>query len=446
MAATSPSRLLKICALSVVVTLCSGSYVITTPRKWISGEDAQVCAFIVNNTSPVHFFTVALKSRRYPEELTGPITLIKIPEGKTELCERLVVDGVSSQELWFEVRGYLGGKEVHHRKPISLVSRVMKTFIQTDKYIYKPGQDVQFRILTVIGPYLNVSTDKYLEVWVETPSGSRVAQWTDVQNPGLVQLSMKLTDEPQEGSYKILVRAHSDEEPVTRTFKVEEYVLPRFDATLTTPNYLLRSHTKFNITVCATYTYGQPVKGNLTLEITKQGRKKSRTTDIIEDKIFGCKDIEILAASPETNVKFLYGKILYVNATVVENGTGEVFNVYKKITIHNTAIIFINVGKEDFLKPYLPFTGQVKVAFPDGSPAGGRRMEVCVQTCCKNISTSPAGILEFIFQNDNGDNVKVVFIHKLGQVINTQLNLAQSIQVFDGPHLAQREDTRHISQ
>ena len=54
------------------------------------------------------------------------------------------------------------------------------TFIQTDKPIYKPGQTVRFRILSIetdLKPKLGIIS----EVWIENPSGIRMAQWLNVE-------------------------------------------------------------------------------------------------------------------------------------------------------------------------------------------------------------------------------------------------------------------------
>lgn len=407
MAATSPSWLLKIITLSVIATLCFGNYVITTPRKWISGEVAQVCVFTLNNTATENTITVAVKSSNNDQEYLVPNRVIQIPPGKSELCDKVLVPALTSNEGQLEVTGSLGGKKIHHKKTISLVKTVTKTFIQTDKFMYKPDQDVNFRILTVVGPLLKISTDKYPLVWIETPSGSRIAQWTEVDNSGLVQQSMKLSDEPEQGTYKIHVHPPKGENAVIKTFKVEEYVLPRFEVTVKPPNYLLGSDPKFNLTVCAKYTYGQPVRGNFILKVDNGGWGSGKTTYVTEGQVFGCKDLEILAESVQLNGEHFHAYNLDVAATVVEDGTGEEFKADVRVTVHRNAITYTYVGKEDFVKPNLPFTGRVKATFPDGSPAGGSRMQVCAGGQCKSLLTSPRGIVEFIYQNATGNHVTI---------------------------------------
>ncbi|XP_069952469.1 alpha-2-macroglobulin-like [Cherax quadricarinatus] len=395
MTATSPSLLLKISVISVITTLCFGNYVITTPRKWTSGETVQVCSFILNSTSTENSITVAVTSVDGSEHLI-PNRVIQIPEGKTELCEKVFVPPLRRDKGLLEITGSLGGKQVQYKKDILLVYKVAKTFVQTDKFLYKPNQDVRFRILTVVGPFLKISTDKYPLIWVETPSGSRIAQWRDVNNTGLIHQSFILSDEPEEGTYKIHVNPPNGEAAEVRTFKVEEYVLPRFDVTLEPPNYILGTDKKFKFTVCARYTYGQPVKGNVMLKVDNGGWGSSKIIHTVNEQIFGCKDIEVLAEAVDLNGEDYIVQSLAVTATVVEEGTEQELQKELKVDIHRTVLSFTSTGKEEFQKPNLPFTGQVRVTFPDGSPAGGKLMEVCAEGKCKNITTSSNGVLDFI--------------------------------------------------
>ncbi|KAG7163965.1 Alpha-2-macroglobulin-like 5, partial [Homarus americanus] len=301
-----------------------GHYIVTTPRKWTPGETVQVCVFTFNSTSPDNVITAGVTNKRGDKSIV-PTRTISLPPGKTELCDRVIVPVMKRNRGFLKITGHLGGKNVSYEKKIKFANPIVKTFIQTDKFLYKPEQDVQFRVLTLMGPFLKVSTDKYPHVWVENPSGSRIAQWTDVDNrAGLIHLSLRLTDEPEEGTYMIHASPPGNGKPVIRTFKVEAYVLPRFQVTVTPPSYILGSDEKFNVTVCAKYTYGQPVKGNVTLNIKSQN---NRRRDVLK-------------------------------------------------------------LRSDFMA--------VKATFPDGSPAGGEPMTVCVSTTCKTILTPSDGILEFI--------------------------------------------------
>ena len=67
------------------------------------------------------------------------------------------------------------------------------------------------------------------------------------------------------GDWIIVVEAlgHKHE----KGFSVAEYVLPTFDVEIALPSYATRSKSDVMATIKAVYTYGKPVKGDLTLTV-----------------------------------------------------------------------------------------------------------------------------------------------------------------------------------
>lgn len=88
----------------------------------------------------------------------------------TELCESVLVTSGGHTEGQLHITGTLAGKYFRHQQRIVFANTITKTFIQTDKFLYLPGQEVEFRILTVTGPFVKVSVDKvctYLTVRIQ---------------------------------------------------------------------------------------------------------------------------------------------------------------------------------------------------------------------------------------------------------------------------------------
>lgn len=79
---------------------------------------------------------------------------------KTEHCDKLTLPVLRLKKGRIKLSGHVGGKKINHWKKVIFAGQVTKTFVQTDKYLYKPGQDVQFRILTLSGPFLKISTNQ----------------------------------------------------------------------------------------------------------------------------------------------------------------------------------------------------------------------------------------------------------------------------------------------
>ncbi|XP_063614248.1 ovostatin-like, partial [Penaeus indicus] len=252
----SPAMLSCVAFALLCISLCNGAYYITTPRQWQAGEENQVCVYVPNPASPEGSVTLSMTSRSYRSGERVNNTLlaghtIQIPAGKTEKCVDINLEPADDYGGDLHLIGKVGGADLNETRNIRLRRSYNLTFIQTDKYLYQPGQEVKFRALTVYGSKAQVAMEPYPEIWVTTPSRTRIAQWKNVTTSvGLVHLAFQLTDESEEGSYTIHIRG-PDGRMNTNRFKVEEYVLPRFEVKMTPPKYVLASDETFVFTVCA---------------------------------------------------------------------------------------------------------------------------------------------------------------------------------------------------
>ncbi|XP_040322837.1 pregnancy zone protein-like, partial [Herpailurus yagouaroundi] len=122
-------------------------------------------------------------------------------------------------------------------------------FVQTDKPIYKPGQTVKFRIVSVDENFHPLNELIPL-VYLEDPKGNRVGQWQGVKlESGLQQLAFPLSSEPIQGSYKVVAQKESGKR-IEHSFTVEEFVLPKFEVKVQVPKIISILDEKVNITVC----------------------------------------------------------------------------------------------------------------------------------------------------------------------------------------------------
>ncbi|XP_068236210.1 alpha-1-inhibitor 3-like [Palaemon carinicauda] len=399
--------------LSIICCLCLqatyGGYLITTPREVTVGSKTQFCIFVTDPDAPEGSVDVSFGedySRISTTAINPPIIKdnIKVPAGKAEFCHDLDVSNSDFYQGSFNVTGTLSGKDLNHTGRIRIRSSSTKrVFIQTDKHQYQPGDKVQFRLLTVTGPILNVSTNNYPEVWIETPSKTRIAQWLDVDNSqGIVHLSMDLVDEPEEGFYHIRLKT-SEGNSKTQNFKVGEYVLPRFEVTIKTPSYVLSTDASFNFSVCATYTFGQPVKGNLTVEFNNGQSQLCRTEFTRIQIITGCHDFEFTTEE----MKVIDCSVHYMPLVVTfeEEGTGIRMSEFSSVSITREPITLNPVYIDKYMKPNLPFTAKVRAEYPDGAPASGLQLEVCAAGKCNNMTTAADGIVTAVLPNYKSNRI-----------------------------------------
>uniref|UniRef100_A0A8D2P4P5 Ovostatin n=1 Tax=Zosterops lateralis melanops TaxID=1220523 RepID=A0A8D2P4P5_ZOSLA len=141
--------------------------------------------------------------------------------------------------------------DLAERRSVAIQNVDGAVFVQTDKPLYKPGQ-------------------KGFATFFQDPEQNKIFQWLEVTSKrGIVQLSFPLIPEPILGSYQITVETKSGEKEY-HFFRVEEYVLPKFEVTTTGPKSISFFDEEVRVNVCASYTYGQPVQGNAQINVCQQ--------------------------------------------------------------------------------------------------------------------------------------------------------------------------------
>ncbi|KAG7156138.1 Pregnancy zone protein-like 4, partial [Homarus americanus] len=365
---------------------------ITTPRQWTAGEELQLCVMVYDTNAPQGSIQVMASELKPKHRYSGEMALrvipkldFPVPAGKTELCKVMHIPGEVEGSVLFHVFGQLCGEAIYRHMKVDIVSRESKTFIQTDKFHYRPGQMVQFRVLTIDGPTLEVSNTTYPEIWITTPTNTRIAQWRNVVNiAGLIHLSFTLVDEPEMGRYTIHVKMPNN---VTQHqhLEVKDYVLPRFEVTIIAPPILLKINPSFTLTVCAKYTFGQPVKGTVALRINSSSKCNTFNTA----QISGCR--EIVVSTKDLFKGECYVHTLTINATVEEEGTGVRINSEVKTEVDDRLFTFKILSRDNYMKPNLPFTFKARAERPDGSGAVGEPVEVCCGKLCYNRTVTHDG-------------------------------------------------------
>ncbi|NXN41121.1 A2MG protein, partial [Rhinoptilus africanus] len=151
--------------------------------------------------------------------------------------------------------------EFRSRKSVLVQNSESLVFVQTDKPIYKPGQTVLFRI---------VSLDKDFRPLNEVdPKKNRLYQWTKAElKGGLIQLFFNLSSEPMQGTYAVVAQKASGK-TIHHPFSVEEYVLPKFEVTVKMPKVITILDEKLQVTVCGLYTFGKPVPGLVSFRVCR---------------------------------------------------------------------------------------------------------------------------------------------------------------------------------
>uniref|UniRef100_A0A8C0VKH5 CD109 molecule n=1 Tax=Cyanistes caeruleus TaxID=156563 RepID=A0A8C0VKH5_CYACU len=192
--------------------------------------------------------------------------LFKLPLNSASGNYELLVEGRAGGQLIFS-----------NRTSLMYVSKSTSVFIQTDKAMYKPGQDVLFRIVTVypdLKPY-RVS----LNIYIRDPRKKLIQQWLMEEGDlGVVSKKFQLSMSPPLGDWSIEVELNVMN---LMLLVILFLVLPKFDVMITTPLYYSLRDEDVTGVVSAKYTYGKPVKGTVTitcLSVSYWTNKRNITT------------------------------------------------------------------------------------------------------------------------------------------------------------------------
>ncbi|KAM9230694.1 ovostatin-like [Dugong dugon] len=265
---------------------------------------------------------------------------------------------------------------LQERRSVAIQAKRDMVFVQTDKPIYKPGQRVRFRIVS-LNNSLKPVEQKYPEISLKDPDGNRIQQWNnEASSGGLVQLSFPLISEPILGRYGIYVETLSGEKTY-EFFSVEEYVLPKFEMTVDAPENVLVVDPVVKVNVCASYTYGKPVEGEVKLTVCREAPYRSRFCRLPINSL--CKNFTTQlgkagCASHLVNTSAFelhregYQNHLEVHALVTELGTGVQLTDTKYIFIDSAMVRIQFQNMDTVYKQGIPYFGQIKLLHPDNTP------------------------------------------------------------------------------
>ncbi|XP_013882149.1 alpha-2-macroglobulin [Austrofundulus limnaeus] len=419
-------------------------YMVTIPAVLEAGAETKFCVSLLE-PGEMMAMTITLRSQEKNTTLYEKSSSTEFHD-----CIQFQVPLVTNEDVQtFEVE--VRGNTFHsvEARKVMIKAYKPKTFIQTDKPIYLPGQTVHFRVVT-LDSKLRLANELYNIIEVEDPLNNRIGQWlNETSNSKILQLSYSLNSEARDGSYEIIVSV--GERKTYHSFKVEKYVLPKFSATVNVKDEISIGSEEFDAEVCAKYTYGQPVPGSITVkacrpimhyyfgpqarspdedEITEPCDTKTKETDNT-----GCATFEFkMSAFTRIDNKILQDQ-LYISATVEEEGTGVSHSQMNKIRISYVigSISFVDTPK--LYEQGKNVEGKVKAVHYNDTPIahmpihlfkGERWSAQLVQ----NLTTDINGIATFSLSTDtfSGD------VH---------LHLSKTPTLEFPPYRASHYDTAH---
>ncbi|XP_015250542.1 PREDICTED: pregnancy zone protein-like [Cyprinodon variegatus] len=207
------------------------SYAVTVSSRLTGGKQDTMCAIVQNPTEGL-----SLNITLTVDSIQNVILEKTISEDFTN-CFKFQVPAVLSRTI-AKVEITLQGKGASLSKKTEVVIEPpgFIHIVQTDKPIYKPGQVVKFRIVSLDDNFLPVNR-VYTEVVLKDPNSNRIAQWLNQEiNKGILDLSHPSIPEAAEGTYTITAVMADGE--ISHIFEIKEYVLPKFEVKVEMPSVI----------------------------------------------------------------------------------------------------------------------------------------------------------------------------------------------------------------
>uniref|UniRef100_A0A3Q2EDE8 Macroglobulin domain-containing protein n=1 Tax=Cyprinodon variegatus TaxID=28743 RepID=A0A3Q2EDE8_CYPVA len=359
-------------------------YLVTAPSVFRAGVEESVSVTIFNAKAETRVqVQLSVKGQTVAHSHSsvydkGTIKL-KVPSG---LRGQALLTVWGNRQL--TERGYI----FHNYTTITLESKGSAVFIQTDKPIYKPKHKVLINVYTVT-PDMRPINEKVM-VYL-----SLIKFKTSLFPPitGIVNMSFPLSDQPVFGEWLVFVEVQG--QTYNKSFEVQKYVMPKFELVIVPPPYIRDLSSCEQASVTARYTFGKPVTGKLTVNMTVNGvgyyRHEMGQPVIKTMEIKGSANFSLCVRDmmPLDVADHFRGTVsIWASVTSIDGSRQTTFD--DSTAVHKQ-LIDIKYSKDTHkqFKPGLPYKGKIEVTYPDGSPADGVTVRVKAELTPKdNIYTS----------------------------------------------------------
>ncbi|XP_033763816.1 LOW QUALITY PROTEIN: complement C3-like [Pecten maximus] len=280
-------------------------------------------------------------------------------------------------------------------------------FVQTDKPIYTPHQEVKIRVITLDEE--RKPTASPVTVDVKNPQGVVLQRWTDSYQGRFILKKFQLPSIPYYGkNWTITARYHDGVDTShSVNFEVREYILPRFDVDVDVQDLeiILPSTDWINVTVSSKYVYGKPVLGGVTLTFglvaAGQHETCSRTFNklLVDGRTDFAVSMEELKESLES-YWFPDGARMLIEAGVTDLSSGRKETAYHRNIVFSYFRYIVSVEKsQKYFKPGLLYRLHVETFWANGKQDEAPNVDIAVQITRYN----DAGVLHSLNRTERTD-------------------------------------------
>lgn len=234
---------------------------VKTSTSYYSGTDINA-TIAVTNTDTYKSMESKITANLYDDDnkkvkdISAKCEIEKGEEGEISLS---LPKDLESGKYTLKVKSKSGFYSDTAEIPITIVNDIKSNvIISLDKGIYKPGDEIKFRVL-MVSKKENEPVSQNIKVSIYDGNDNRVYINEAMSSEyGIVSGNFKLADEVNSGTYRIKVETGRQE--VSKNFTVNPYITPNFEVSVSTDKeaYIVGETAK--ITVSGKYFFGEPVK------------------------------------------------------------------------------------------------------------------------------------------------------------------------------------------
>ena len=238
-------------------------------------------------------------------------------------------------------------------------------FLETDKPIYKPGQTVHIRAITLNSELKPVQETMTIEV-LDAKGIKIFRRELSTVDYGLITLDLPISSEPNLGVWKLT--AVTEKAKTQLDIRVEEYVLPKYEVKTKLPKEWFLVDEEITGVISAEYSFGKPVKGELEITASRYvgvwEEFATFTKPIDGEAEFVIRPADYIAGVPEAGGM---GNVM-LDITVTEQSTGYVEKTSELLTVTSTPVNIQIIPESSVFKPGLPLSMLVVTETPDNQP------------------------------------------------------------------------------
>ncbi len=245
------------------------------------------------------------------------------------------------------------------------VEKSFLTFIETDKPIYKPGQTIHIRALTLNSELRPVTESITIEV-LDAKGIKIFRKEVTTDDYGMVTLDLPVSPEPNLGVWKLT--AVTEKSKTQLDVRVEKYVLPKYEVAVELPREWFMVDEPVTGTVSAEYSFGKPVKGELEIIASRYvGEWQEFAT--FSKTIDGEAEFELPPAGYVAGVPAAGGLgNVMLEISVTEKATGYQEKTSRLLTVAETPMNIQVIPESSTFKPGLPFNFLIITETPGNEP------------------------------------------------------------------------------